>query len=356
MRETLNAVRHRGVVGTTRALGRRLRSRSPLVWRRSVDERLATLDELERRCGELQGLEARFHALAVAHHEVTHAQGHGGRAFPTWVPPGHFYSPFPDLDDYEARVERLFDPGSEPAGIDLREADQLDLLEELGAIARDPTFPDNDDGSTRYWFDNPSYAWGDGVVLHAMLRHLEPRKVIEVGSGYSSALILDTVDGWLGGATDVTFIEPYPELLRSLLRPGDEDRVTVLDQPVQDVDLELFTELGPRDVLFIDSTHVVKPGSDVNHLTFEVLPRLRANVWIHIHDMFFPFEYPPPWVREGRAWQEAYLMRAFLMFNARFVIRWFQGFLVARHQELLLQRLPPVAKNSGGNLWLETLG
>ena len=130
---------------------------------------------------------------------------------------------------------------------------------ELGAIAKDPTFPDNDDGSTRYWFDNPSYAWGDGVVLH-VLRHLEPRKVIEVGSGYSSALILDTVDGWLGGASHVTFIEPYPELLRSLLRPGDEDRVTVLDQPVQDVDLELFTELGPRRVLFIDSTHVVSPA------------------------------------------------------------------------------------------------
>ena len=177
-----------------------------------------------------------------------------------------------------------------------------------------------------------------------------------MGSGYSSALILDTIDGWLGGATDVTFIEPYPDLLRSVLRPGDEDRVTVLDQPVQDVDLEVFTELGPRDVLFIDSTHVVKPGSDVNHLMFEVLPRLRPNVWIHIHDMFFPFEYPPPWVREGRAWQEAYLMRAFLMFNERFEIRWFQGFLVARHRDLLLQRLPHLSKNAGGNLWLETVG
>jgi hypothetical protein len=344
--ETSHGARRRGVVGTTRALGRRLRSHSPLVRRRTADERLA----------EIQGLRDHLQALGAMHHGVCLERNHLEQVFQTWVPPGHFYSPYPDLDEYEARVEQLLDPRSEPAGIDLREADQLQLLDELVAVAGNPPFPDHDDGSTRYWFDNPAYAWGDGVVLHAMLRHLRPRKVIEVGSGYSSAMILDTVDGWLGGATEVTFIEPYPELLRSLLLPGDEDRVTLMEQPVQDVGLELFTGLGPRDVLFIDSTHVVKPGSDVNHLTFEVLPRLGANVWIHIHDMFFPFEYPPPWVREGRAWQEAYLMRAFLMFNPRFEIRWFQGLLLARHGDLLRKRLPQVSMNAGGNLWLETVG
>jgi hypothetical protein len=344
--DMLNGVRRRGVVSATRALGRRLRSRSPFVWRRTADDRLA----------EFEGLRSHLLAVDSMDHGVSPKRPHLQRAYETWVPPGHFYSPHPDLDEYEARVERLLDPQSEPAGIDLHEADQLELLEALGAFVAEARFPDHRDGSTRYWFDNPAYAWSDGIVLHAMLRHLRPRRVIEVGSGYSSAMLLDTVDGWLGGDTDVTFVEPYPELLHSLLRPEDPARVTIIEQPVQDVDLGLFAQLGPRDVLFIDSTHVVKPGSDVNHLTFEVLPRLRAGVWVHVHDVFFPFEYPPPWVREGRAWHEAYLMRAFLMFNSTFEIRWFQGLLVARHRERLAERFPHFSKGEGGSLWLEKVG
>ena len=108
-----------------------------------------------------------------------------------------------------------------------------------------------------------------------MLRHVQPRRVVEVGSGYSSAMMLDTAEGWLDPDVDITFIEPYDELLRSLLRPGDDERVTILDSAVQDVDLVVFTRLEAGDILFIDSTHVVKAGSDVNHLFFEVLPRWR---------------------------------------------------------------------------------
>jgi hypothetical protein len=121
---------------------------------------------------------------------------------------------------------------------------------------------------------------------------------------------------------------------------------------VQDVEPEVFAALEAGDVLFVDSTHVVKAGSDVNHLILEVLPRLAEGVWIHLHDIFYPFEYPPAWVREGRAWQEAYLLRAFLTFNPRFAIRWFQDFLWQHHGEAM-RRLPGVAVNPGGNIWLE---
>src|SRR5690606_38963391 len=116
-------------------------------------------------------------------------------------------------------------------------------------------------GDRRYWLDNPAYAHGDGVVLHAMLRHLRPARIVEVGSGYSSALILDTVDRWLPD-TELTFVEPHPELVEGLLRPGDERRVTIHRVPVQDVDPAVFAVLGAGDVLFIDSTHVAKAGSD----------------------------------------------------------------------------------------------
>jgi hypothetical protein len=175
-----------------------------------------------------------------------------------------------------------------------------------------------------------------------------------VGSGFSSALLLDTVDGWLPG-TELTFVDPYPALLESLLRPDDEARVTIHRTAVQDLDMAVFAALGPGDVLFVDSTHVVKAGSDVNHLIFEVIPRLAPGVWIHVHDIFFPFDYPPDWVRQQRAWHEAYLLRAFLAFNPSFAIRWFQDFLWQCHGDAL-RRLPWVTTNSGGNLWLERLG
>ena len=281
---------------------------------------------------------------------------HLREVYETWVPPGHFYSPFPDLDDYARRVADLRDPHHDVVGIDLRESEQLALVEAIGTLVADIAFPEqpDPDGGTRYWFDNPAYAYGDGTVLHGMLRHLRPRRIVEVGSGYSSAMILDTMDGWLGG-TELTLIEPHPELVRGVLRPEDEARVAIHEVAVQDVSLHVFDRLEQGDVLFVDSTHVVKAGSDVNHLVFEVLPRLRAGVWIHLHDVFFPFEYPEAWVREGRAWHEAYLVRAFLAFNGTFEIRWFQDFLWSRHRELL-ERIPWVAHNPGANLWLEKVG
>lgn len=275
-----------------------------------------------------------------------------------WVPSGHFYSPYPDLADYGRRVGGLLDPGRELVGIDLHEADQLALADTLASELADGGLDlvehEVRGGDRRYWLDNPAYAYGDGVVLHAMLRHLRPQRIVEVGSGYSSALILDTVDRYMP-TTEVTFVEPFPALVESLLRADDERRVTIHRSPVQDVDTDVFEALGAGDVLFIDSTHVAKAGSDVNHLFFEVLPRLRTGVWVHLHDIFFPFEYPEAWVREGRAWHESYVLRAFLTHNSVFAIRWFQTFLWARHRGAF-DGLPWVDKNPGGNVWLERVG
>jgi hypothetical protein len=284
---------------------------------------------------------------------LAHENAHLRSVYETWVPPGHFYSPFPDLADYERRAAGLLDGGRELVGIDLHEQEQLALAATLESLVADADLAEHEDerGDRRYWLDNFAYAYGDGVVLHGMLRHLRPGRIVEVGSGFSSALILDTVDEWLP-ATEVTFVEPYPELVEGLLRAGDERRVTIHRKPVQDVDPDVFAALGPGDVLFIDSTHVAKAGSDVNHLVFEVLPRLRVGVWVHLHDIFFPFEYPAAWVREGRAWHEAYLVRAFLSYNPAFAIRWFQSFMWIRHRAAL-ENLPWVARNPGGNLWLE---
>jgi Methyltransferase domain len=328
----------------------------------AVSRRLQKVRALVRQHAPLVP-RARYERLARAHHELWLERNHLQHVFETWVPPGHFYSPFPDPEEFERRVDTLWNTDRDPIGIDLRETHQLALFETLADILDDDLpFPAElaeagGKSEPRYYFDNPAYSWSDALVLHAMLRHIRPRRVVEVGSGYSSAMTLDTTERWLDGSphgpVELVFVEPYPELLRSLLRRGDESRVTIHEVAVQDVPLDVFESLGAGDVLFVDSTHVVKAGSDVNHLMFEVFPRLAKGVWIHLHDIFFPFEYPPDWIREGRAWHEAYLLRALLTGNDAFEIRWFQNFMWSRHQQLLEGRLPAMGKNPGGNIWLE---
>jgi len=268
-------------------------------------------------------------------------------------PLGHFYSPVPSLVEVERRAARLFGPPPRALpGIDLREAQQLALLAELAVLAADHPFSDERRPGLRYFFDNPAFAWGDGLVLHGMLRRFRPRRIVEVGSGYSSCATLDTVERFLGGAAACTFVEPYPELLLSLLLPGDRERVEIVSAAVQDVGIDRFAALEENDLLFIDSTHVSKIGSDVNALFLEVLPSLRPGVLIHVHDIFYPFEYPRAWVEEGRAWNEAYLLRALLAGGEDFEILLWNGWLQAFHPERTARALPLFPRNPGGSIWL----
>ena len=116
--------------------------------------------------------------------------------------------------------------------------------------------------------------------------------------------MLDINERFFDWAIECTLVDPNPEKrLLKLLRPGDRDRVTIIPQFLQDVDLALFDPLEQVDMLFIDSSHVSKMGSDVNLLLFEIMPRLRIGAWIHVHDIFYPFEYPPG-LTEDRARME----------------------------------------------------
>lgn len=271
--------------------------------------------------------------------------------FVRFAPPGHFYSPIPRLDELAADAERVFDFGRELPGIDLRVDAQRALLEQLGAVLADEQLPTTSAPPKRYYADNFAFGIGDGLVLHGLLRLLRPPRVVEVGSGFSSALILDTVEEHLPG-TSVTFVEPYTELLESMLRPDDRERCRIVADRVQDVPRALFDELVAGDVLFIDSTHVVRTGSDVVHLVLEVLPRLAPGVVVHVHDIFFPFEQPRPWVEEGRQWAEPYLLRAFLTGNPAWEIVLWNDFVGRFERPLLEQVLPRFLGNIGGSIWL----
>jgi predicted O-methyltransferase YrrM len=269
-------------------------------------------------------------------------------------PPGHFHSPVPDLDEVRLHDQEIFDGVPELAGIDLRGDEQLALVERLRRYAADQPFGAEPRDGLRYHFDNDYFGWGDGLVLYCMLRHLRPARVIEVGSGFSSALMLDTAERFLDDAPELTFIEPNPERLQGLLRAGDKERVTLLAQPVQAVDRAVFDRLEPGDVLFIDSSHVAKIGSDVNLLLLEVLPRLRPGVQVHVHDIVWPFEYARKWVYQGRAWNEAYLLRALLVGNPGLRITFWSSYLAARHRDQVAAALPGWLEDSGTSMWLET--
>jgi Methyltransferase domain len=270
--------------------------------------------------------------------------------FLSLYPPGHFYSPVPDLADVEAQADRIFDPARALPGVELHVEDQLGRFRTLAALAREAPLPAVPGVATRYGVENPNYGIGDASMLQAMLRHLRPSRYLEVGSGFTTALALDTNEQFLGGAMTVTAIEPHPELLRDVLRPGDT--VEVLTEPVQSVPIDRFRALGPGDVLFLDCSHVLKTGSDVQHLYTNVLPVLAEGVYIHVHDVFWPFEYLRHWVEAGRAWNEAYLLHAFLLFNDAFELVLWNHYLAIEHREVVEAELPAMLTTPGGAIWL----
>ncbi len=204
----------------------------------------------------------------------------------------------------------------------------------------------------RYRAVNDLFAEIDAFVYFALLRQLRPKRLVEVGSGFTSALALDTNERFLGSSIRLSFIDPHPRRLRKLL--GGEP-IELIERRVQEVDPALFGRLEAGDVLFVDSSHVTKLGSDVNDLVLEIFPRLRPGVWVHVHDIGFPFEYPLEWAREGRGWNEAYLVRAFLCLNPSFAVRLWLPYLDAHRPEQLARALPGALRDRGGSssLWLE---
>jgi predicted O-methyltransferase YrrM len=270
--------------------------------------------------------------------------------------PGHFYSPVPDTEALRDRHDAVFagDPTALP-GIDLRLDEQWRLLESLAHLTPGASFPDEPAEGRRFWLENDSFGHGDAATLSALLRSRQSRRIVEVGAGYSTACVLDTID-LHRLRTQVTVIEPYPDRLLSLLRPEDRERIRLVAEPVESVALETFSELQRDDVLFIDSSHVLKTGSDVAYELHHVLPSLAPGVLVHFHDIFPSFEYPVEWVYEGRGWNEAYALRAFLQFNDQFEILLWPHLLYVVDGARTLAALPSIGKNLGGSLWLRRAG
>lgn len=270
-----------------------------------------------------------------------------------FVPPGHFYSPIPSLEEIRGDESRIF--GSVPRnilGIDLHEAEQLKLLEDFAQYYVEMPFQSQKTEELRYYFDNPAYSYSDAIFLYCMIRHLKPKRIIEIGSGFSSCVSLDTNELFFDNSIETTFIEPYPDLLMSIIKDKDKNMTRIIPHRLQDVNLSEFETLEANDILFIDSTHVSKINSDVNRVFFDILPSLSPGIHIHFHDIFFPFEYPKEWVYEGRAWNEAYMLRTFLQYNSTFRVELMNTFMERYHEPFFRERMPLCLNNAGGSIWI----
>lgn len=280
----------------------------------------------------------------------------------TRFPTGHYYSPVVDPPAIEPYYRRsLASKVSDLRGIDVDVAAMATFWEDNLPTIRSSAFPFDARSTHRFRIDGAPFPWGDAVVLRAMIAARRPKRIIEIGSGFSTACMLDAADEFGLVGLGVTCIEPYPDSVRSLLWPRDQSRVRILESPVQEVPLDVFRELEAGDFLFVDSTHILKTGSDVHFELFEILPTLASGVVVHFHDCPFPFEYSPKWVLEyNHSWNEIYALRAYLTDNPCYRITFWNTLFQHLHPEKTAAAFPLAATNAfmrdpGSSIWLEKI-
>jgi len=274
----------------------------------------------------------------------------------TYAIPGHFYSPIPDMNEVAQNAERIWKkPEMEIPGLHMNPDNQYAHLRDFFNMADSLPFPEERNDKRRYYYQNPSFSYADAITLHCMMRKYKPKRIIEIGSGFSSAVMADTNELFFNNSINLTFIEPNPDFFFSVLPEKDRSENKIIVEKVQNVDLHIYDELEENDILFVDSSHVAKIGSDVNHEFFEIIPRLKKGVLIHFHDIFHPFEYPYDWIMEGRAMNENYILKAFLQYNDSFEVLFMSTYACTFFRNEIEKELPLFLKNSGGNFWMKKI-
>lgn len=298
--------------------------------------------------------------------EITHAYNSAlhftlRKTFPFWqklglhITPNHFYEPIPDTSTLN---DNLWLKNSELVGIDINEEEQIRLLSEFSLKYKKEfdSFPKNKtECPYQYFINNGGFESVDGEILYCMIRHFKPRKIIEIGSGNSTYLSAQAVlknKKENGDECKLVAIEPYPN---NVLKEGFPGLSQLIPQKVQDVPLSLFNSLEKNDILFIDSSHVLKIGNDVQYEYLEILPRLKKGVIIHIHDIFLPEEYRKDWVLNNcRFWTEQYLLQTFLAFNESFKVLWAGNYMCLKNPEKIDKTFISYKKDEvkPGSFWI----
>jgi hypothetical protein len=256
------------------------------------------------------------------------------------VCPNHYYWPIPDIAELKSREWPLTRP---LPGVELNLAGQREFAEAVVAqFARECTFPSAAvEGDSQFHYNNGLFERVDAEVAHAMVRHYKPRRVIEIGGGYSTRLVAGALRRNAAAnhcPGELITIEPAPDASLSNGFPGLS---MLIADPVEEVDPSLFASLGEGDILFVDSSHVVRTGSDVCYECLQILPSLRPGVLVHLHDIFLPCEYPRQAVVERLCfWSEQYLLQAFLAMNQEFEVLWSASAMQWFHPDIVEKVVP----------------
>ena len=249
------------------------------------------------------------------------------------IRPIHYYEPLPD---FRAITPEQIQRRRDYSAIDFRWDEQLRLLGELEPYAGELADVD---------LDNDYFSGLDAIVYYSLIRHLKPRRIIEIGGGYSTRIANKALAANLSGR--LTCIEPYPEDRLN----GSQFSVQLITKRVEEIDVSFFSCLEENDILFIDSSHTVKFGSDVCYEFLEILPSLKHGVWVHVHDIFFPHDYPAEWLLTRRlALNEQYLLEAFLSFNTAFTPQFANHWLCLDYAEAAARLC---ATPAGSSFWMK---
>lgn len=252
-----------------------------------------------------------------------------------------YYLPFPDRTEIE---EDYWEKQSDLIGVEMNDESALLLLREvlpdyLEEFRR--KFPlragSELDG---FYLINGNYMAVDAHIYYAFIRHFQPQRVIEIGAGNSTLLAAAACEAnrqESGLRTNLIAIDPFP---RTAVQQGIPGLVELIEKPLQKVEMERFTALDKGDILFIDSTHVIKSGGDVQLEYLEILPRLAPGVLVHFHDISLPRAYPRVYFEHHLYWNEQYLLQAFLTFNSRFEVIWPGNYMLLNYPELMLDAFP----------------
>jgi hypothetical protein len=253
----------------------------------------------------------------------------------------HYYLPIPSAED----LDRAFASGpSQLVGVDMNDAGALNLLEDVfPALAEEfrNIFPLHGDHKKRgFYLINGSFMAIDAQVYFAFIRHFRPKRIVEIGAGNSTLVAAEACSRnaqQYGQSPELTAIDPYPPATLKGDVPGLSK---LIESSVQDVGLDVFMELEAGDILFIDSTHVLREGGDVQLEYCEILPRLAPGVLVHIHDISLPKPYPRVYFDQRMYWNEQYVLQTFLAFNARFEVVWAGNYNIMKYPQKVCAVFP----------------
>ena len=241
--------------------------------------------------------------------------------------------------------------------LEFRLDEQISFLKQLKFSNELKQIPSTSTNNNKFYYQNGSFEFGDAEILYSLVRLLKPKRIIEIGGGYSTLMTLQALEAnrmeLSSYECDFKCIEPYEQKWLKELP------INLIRKRVEDIQPEFFKHISENDILFIDSSHIIRPQGDVLYEILHILPLINKGVIVHFHDIFTPDHYPAEWVNsEFRLWNEQYLLEAFLMFNDSFRILCSLNYLHKLHRPELYQACPMLAANKNsqpGSFWIKKI-